>query len=445
MMTSYTHRGSNRASRTPLVAGLALWLASGAALAQSAPLDAPPPAGALPETGATRSTEATVAAGPPGVVPTAPSSATARVGLGRGLTVASADGRVSLTLRGFLQPRLSVDGPVAMMPAGTAAVAAFSLRRARVLIVGTLLGPTLSYVLHFGVAPQDISEAAPLFEASVAWAPHRDLSVRAGQFFVPFNRNRWISIMRQLFLERPLATNELNLDRDVGVMLFSNDLFGLGGRLNYALGVFDGSGRNRIDADYGFLYSARIGVNPLGRFEDHDSEWDLAGGAPRLALGIAGAFNHRSQRLLSTTGASFMNGQRVDYLHAAFDALFKWRGFSLQTEAIARLVTDPVAAAQPMFQGKPGFGYTVQAGYVTPVHLGVGARWSHTFAMGPDNAFTGASTYETGAIVAYHALDGAVTVGLDYNVRDALASSPSPGGATTTPTHSARLQVQLVF
>ncbi|MFO0559484.1 MAG: hypothetical protein U0269_15815, partial [Polyangiales bacterium] len=310
----------------------------------------------------------------------------------------------------------------------------FSVRRARVILAGTLLGPTLSYQVHFGVAPQDFAAASPLFDAFVTWAPLRDLSVRVGQFFVPFNRNRWISIARQMMLERPIATNEFNLDRDIGLMLFSNDLGGVGGRLNYALGVFSGAGRNRLEADYGLLYVARFGVNPLGRFDDHDGEWDLVRTGPRLALGVAGAFNHRAGTYAQVAALGMPDTNKYDRAHLTGDLLFKARGFALQLEGLARWSLTPAGLASAT---RPGWGYTVQASYLTAIKLGVGARWSQIFAL-PAAMDTTAfrDSYELGGVIAYHALDGALTVGVDYTLRDANVAYPR---------HEVRAQVQAMF
>jgi hypothetical protein len=427
MQSIYTHRRARTVLALTLAAPLAL--RATAARAQSA-LDQPP-AAANAATAATSAEPATSSAPAPEASP----HATVRIAAGRGLTVESADHRVSLTVRGFVQGRVTVDVPTpAMAGADVVPTTLFSARRARVILAGTLLGPTLSYQVHFGLAPQDFAAAAPLFDAFVTWAPIRDLSVRVGQFFVPFNRNRWISIARQMMLERPIATNEFNLDRDIGLMMFSNDLGGVGGRLNYALGVFSGAGRNRLEADYGLLYVARFGVNPLGRFDDHDAEWDLVRSGPRLALGVAGAFNHRASTYATVGLGAMPDTNKYDRAHLTGDLLFKARGFALQLEGLARwsLTATGLASAT-----RPGWGYTVQASYLTAIKLGVGARWSQVFAM-PAAMDTTAfrESFELGGIIAYHALDGALTVGVDYTLRDENVAYPR---------HEVRAQVQAMF
>lgn len=426
MRPSYTHRYT---VVTAVTAASALFVTHPAA-AQSS-LDQPP--AAHPPPAATSASEPT--AQPPTPDASANRGPTVRIAAGRGLTVTSADERVSLTVRGFVQPRVTIDIPADPMGTGVTPTALFSVRRARIILSGNLYGPKLSYTVHFGVAPQDFAQGAPVFDAFVTWAPHRDLSVRVGQMFVPFNRNRWISIMRQLMIERPLATNELNLDRDLGVQLFSNDLFGLGQRLTYNLGVFNGAGRNRLDADYGLLYIARIGVQPLGRFEDSDQEWDLVRGGPRLAIGAAGAFNQRALTYATAGAGAMADTRRYDRAHFTGDLLFKAYGFSLQFEGLARWSIDDGTALAAA--SRPGWGYTAQAGYVTPVHLGLGARVSQIFAMPAAMGTTGfRDGYEVAGVLAYHGLDGALTVSADYTLRDE---------STAYPRHEIRVQSMVIF
>jgi len=63
-----------------------------------------------------------------------------------------------------------------------------------------------------------------------------------------------------------MVVSELNLDRDVGVQLFSRSL--LNDKLGYTLGLFGGEGRNRLGREAGFLYSARVELWPFGQFDD---------------------------------------------------------------------------------------------------------------------------------------------------------------------------------
>ncbi len=52
---------------------------------------------------------------------------------------------------------------------------------------------------------------------------------------------------------------------------------------------------------------------------------------PRLAVGVAGGYNFRTLRSLSTHSTAFTAGT-TNYTHLAADVVFKYRGFSLLAE-----------------------------------------------------------------------------------------------------------------
>src|SRR5205085_2142840 len=123
----------------------------------------------------------------------------------------------------------------------------------------------------------------------------RDANLKVGQFFVPFDRARTIRESALQFADRQQVVKELTLDRDIGVAVSSNDLFGLNGWLGYALYVGTGEGKNQFGPRAPWpLVSARVVVRPFGNFDD-DQEADLSREwRPRLAIGIAGAYNHET-------------------------------------------------------------------------------------------------------------------------------------------------------
>src|SRR5690606_27919428 len=106
-----------------------------------------------------------------------------------------------------------------------------------------------------------------------------------------FSQQRVISSGNQQFVDRSLANEEFNLDRDIGVQVRSDDLGGIG-RLKYALGVFLGDARNTFELTRtGALYVGRFAVFPLGIFDD-EFEADLERlKRPGLAIGGAYAYH----------------------------------------------------------------------------------------------------------------------------------------------------------
>src|SRR5690606_14521523 len=158
-----------------------------------------------------------------------------------------------------------------------------------------------------------------------------------------------------------------------------NDLFGLGGRLIYALGLHGGEGRSARGVGGGLLLSARLGIRPFGGFDDL-SEADLERSeAPRLGVYVGVAHNWDARRSRGSHGTAYEVGS-VDLSHAVVDGLFKWRGLSLSGALHVRTADREVVA--PVFPGLPevysstGWGFYGQAGYVFLPGFEVVVRYS---------------------------------------------------------------------
>lgn len=348
-------------------ASLALQLVALPALAQT-----PTP---TPETGATHPVEQT----PP--QPAAPAHASSGQPMnvtgefGRGVTLRTADERFSLNIRGRMQARFTLaERPVEPQTE-------FQIRRARLVLQGNLFGRDQQYYIQLGFSNLDTEPdlRLPLRDAYFTWSRFRDVSVRVGQMKVPFGRQRVVSSSAQQMVDRSLAVGEFNLDRDVGLVLFSKDLFGLGNRLGYQLGVFGGDGRNRLSDVFGLLWVARVQITPFGEFDDL-VEADLQRlPRPRLAVGFGAAYNQNSRRARSTFSDTYQ--QSFDQLHLGADLTFKLAGFSLALEWLWRRANEDShvvtsSGASVTEYARSGYGYHVQAGYLFNEHFEVSARWA---------------------------------------------------------------------
>lgn len=256
---------------------------------------------------------------------------------------------------------------------------AVSIGTARIWIGGHVFQRELTYMIQLAVAGRDYRDGAtsPVYDAYLDWKPHRDLSLRLGQYFVPFDRLRTVREFALQMADRPRPVQELTLDRDVGLTLYSDHFLADDSPLAVRVGVFGGGGTNLTNGKTpGALVVGRLEVRPLGEIDD-DSEGDLKRHpAPALALGVAAAHNWNTNRTRSTTGAVFSSGV-VDYTHAALDLVFKWRGFALQAEALWRLASqDSWAGAEPgaLVYSQAGRGWIAQASYILPFPLEVVGR-----------------------------------------------------------------------
>lgn len=305
---------------------------------------------------------------------------------GKGITVRSPDGRYQATMRArvhlrdtFTHDKLDTNE--------------LNVARLRFFLQGNALSQDLKYLvqLAFGALDPEAGNASVVLDAFVEYTRLRDLNLRVGQYFVPFDRARTIRESSLQFIDRQVVVRELTLDRDVGLSVGSQDLFGLGGRLAYALFIGGGDGRNRVGAQMvGPLTTARIAVKPFGSFDD-DVEGDVARDTrPRLALGVAAGYNVHATRNQSTFGTTLTLGT-FDYGHFAADLVFKWRGFSLLAEGVYRksLNGDVLTSGMTREYSRSGWGYFVQGGLMVSRLVEITARWDQLFALqGTDPALT---------------------------------------------------------
>lgn len=298
----------------------------------------------------------------------APAPPVVHAAWGQGLKVNGDDFSLQVRARAQLRAAVFVPGEEGADPEAAAMV-----RRLRLVMTAKNPSRNLQLSLQLGFAPRDMESdlMVPLYDAVATWTPLRDLGVRAGQMKVPFNRESVVSSSALQFVDRSVNNATLNLDRDIGVQLFSDDLFGIGGRLGYQLGVYNGDGRNRVVGDTGFLYVARVDVRPLGTFEDINAQADLGRKRPpRLDLGVAAARNIGTVRARSTSGDTL--DVPFTYDHGAVDLVFKAKGFSLHGEAIVRRATETSARAtlddgtEVTATSGSAWGWSAQAGYVFP-------------------------------------------------------------------------------
>ena len=264
------------------------------------------------------------------------------------------------------------------------------IRRARLVLAGTAFGEHNKYKLEIAVSPTDdnltdqIVHTTPLLEAYTEFDYLRDLTVRAGQTKVPFDRMRVVSDMARQLVDYSGATNEFSLDRDTGVELRSNDLFGLH-RLRYQAGIFSGKGRNNaLATDMGLLYVARVDVLPFGLFDDY-VEADFQRLGPRLSVGASFVHISDAPRDRGTVGKFPSDGGTTTMNLVAVDGMFKLYGFSLMPGFYYRHgnrnpgdATDASGKPVPVSPSRDGIGYLFQAGYLLPrTSLEIVARYAN--------------------------------------------------------------------
>jgi hypothetical protein len=311
---------------------------------------------------------------------------------GKGATFTSADDRLSVTFRSRIQLRETFSHQVKARGEDVN-TNEINVKTLRFITSGHVLVPELKFNIQLAFGPGDFDKDAPepqsstpIFDAFVEYVKLRDLNVRFGQYFVPFDRARTIREFALQMVDRQIVVRELTLDRDAGLMLSSQDLAGLGGRLGYHVFVGGGEGRNRVGGQVpGPLVIGRFVVRPMGLFDD-DQEGDVTRSKkPHVAIGLTGGYNHYTSRANSTYGTTYETAV-FSYTHAAADLVFKGYGFSLLGEVVQRTAdrahrTSTDEAGAPLVEwSRSGWGYFVQAGQMVTDKLEVTARWDDLHA-----------------------------------------------------------------
>ncbi|MFO0597662.1 MAG: porin [Myxococcaceae bacterium] len=342
------------------------------------PTEAPAP---MIDAGVAEPTPSAPDAGAPAVAAKLPVDLSAKYGEG----VTFRAGEWSLNLRGRFQAQA-----LALVPSeGSTAVRSnqFAIRRARIVMKGDM-PYHLMWQLHLGFSSFDLETDAPnpIRDLFVQWTWLRDLSVRVGQQKVQFDVQRVVSSAYLQMVDRSLATLEFNLDRDVGVQVYSDDLFGLG-RFKYSLGVYQGDGRNRVGTNVGLLYTARVRASLVGNL-DEKIEGDLGRSSDfRLAIGGGVARNIGTTRPRSTFGTPYRLAGGFDYTHATADLHVKWHGVSLLSEFYWRQAdkdsrTGTISGADVTEYSRSGWGFYAQAGGFVTDWLELTVRYGELRPLG---------------------------------------------------------------
>jgi hypothetical protein len=332
----------------------------------------------------------------------------------------------------------------------------FNLRTARLYFMGHLFSPDLKYLFQIAGETAENAQAPgalTMLDATVMSTHIPWLNVQLGQYKVYFNRSQINSTAAMQFAARALAmdaftANGLNR-RDVGITIMNDEEVY---PVNYYFGVFNGEGPlvNRF-AQFGseeatvgcpggatsgnpfpspagcpannrnlnanvrtsinqLMYTARLQWNILGRAGY--GEGDIAySEAPQMAVGGGYAYNPglststdnsfvgidlanlNLRRSLALSGNGRILGQGVvDFSTWTLDYVFKYRGFSLQTEYWFRNIDrheKGLPCLQTAVQGGPctafapgqfgnSTGWSVQSGYyLIPRKLEVAARYAY--------------------------------------------------------------------
>jgi hypothetical protein len=303
------------------------------------------------------------------------------------------------------------------------------LRRARMQFAGHVFGKNNKYKIEFAFSPRDSSfrdgpGTTPLLDWFFDFEHLRDLSVRVGQYKLPYNRQRVVSSGDLQMVDRAMAQGEFNLDRDIGLDLRSKNLFGLD-LLRYYAGVYMGVGRESHELDnFDMTYLARLDLLPFGMFEDY-SEGDFERSMkPRLSIGAAYAYMAGAPRNRGTQGSVPSDGGTTDLHNITADIVFKLAGLSVTGELYYRTGTREFGDATVVDdQGnevpaerenaRNGVGWFLQGGYLLPrLPVDISARYGQIRPVGDDSSL--GKRDELGVGAGWYMAEHPMKLQLDY-------------------------------
>lgn len=272
---------------------------------------------------------------------------------------------------------------------------AIFIRRSRLKFDGWALDKKLKYKAELALSNRDngggnsgnFSNAANIIlDAFLEYNFYKGLSIRAGQFKMPGNRERVISSGNLQFVDRSRLNSRYTLDRDVGIMLIHKHTLGDNFVMKQMLAISSGEGKNITSGNIGgHAYSLRLEALPFGEFQ---SKGDYVGSAvkfeetPKLAIGITYDFNNEAGRTRGQKGSFLPDGAILKDINSYFiDLMFKYKAISIMGEYAFRATEDD----NPNFYGENdqalgtyyvGSGLNLSLGYMLPSNWEIAGRWT---------------------------------------------------------------------
>ncbi len=309
-------------------------------------------------------------------------------GWDRGFYLESPDGLNYMHIGGWIQPRYEYRSDAED-------TSSFTLRRLRLDIRGHVITPELTYRVM-----SEHARTSNLRDAWINYAVNSSLQIRMGQFTVPFQWHRDVGPRRQHFAERgvPSETFGFLAGRDLGVMAHGTVL---DRTVGYAVGVFDGAGRNvdRSNSD-GNMASARAKWALLGALPREESDYAYS---EELQLSIGGGVQGAWDNELRgwALGRSDDDNDLADWVTGTIDARLAYRGFSLVADGYWRNVSPD----DQDVDSYDGWATMVSAGaFVIPKQLELVGRWSR-LRLDSDDPDTELEEWGLGLNVYHHGHD----------------------------------------
>ncbi len=336
-----------------------------------------------------------------------------------GFQLATDDGKYSLALGGRLQLRYTFED--FDRESEKEDTSSFQVKRGKLFIHGNAFAKDLTFKIQVNAAGSSVT----LEDFYVDYRILEWLSLQGGQYKVPFNRQELTSSGSQQFVDRAITNEAFALGRDQGVMVHS---FVLSDYMEYALGIFNGNGRNKSsNENNGHMIAGRLAFYPMGKFKMYsESDTDFSP-SPKAGIGVAGLYNAK---------VSFKEDDETfikDVTELTADGIIKWRGLSLAGDYF--MATTDVRDGEKIKSN----GFNIQAGaFLIPKHLEVALRFA---VVDPDVDADDDTEQEIAGGINYFIQKHNLKLQADY----ARLIEEQPGDEPTLMDNRVRLQFQIIF
>jgi phosphate-selective porin OprO/OprP len=272
----------------------------------------------------------------------------------------------------------------------------FNVRRARLLFGGNAFYPWMKYFTQVTLE----GGSAALRDAYIEAAYYDWAKPQIGQYKVPFDREFLASAFSLELIDRSIVSNAFSLQRDIGVQV-SGGLFK--NQLNYAVGMFNGSGANQTNQDQNFMYVGRVVYTPFGSFPYSQGALETPH-SPKLAVGLAGAYlpglePGERKTLAGPLGNTNIVSVNSDAYQLEADVAFKYQNFYFEGGYDFRRIDPEKPTA---FGNEDAQGFYLQGGYfVIPQKFELAARYSWVDPNNPNDESHNNQTEYTGGLSYY--------------------------------------------
>ncbi|QDV23194.1 porin [Aureliella helgolandensis] len=271
---------------------------------------------------------------------------------------------------------------------------AFDIERGRLVFSGFAVDQRLTYFLQLD-GDTDGAHSVDFFDYWWGWQLTDSFQLQFGKRKVSASRQWLLGARRTRFIDRPMANDFFRPDRTVGIFGVGT----IGDNGHYELMVGNGyhtANLPNLITDDRFTFAAtnyfdsrgNIGGqivdfdctrNPLVRFGHSFVYSPNTSDAIGIPLGEADFLRLSDGTRLTQTGAlaAGVTVSEYDIVFYGLDAIFKWRGWSFDSEVFMRWIDNIIADAPLPDDSLEQYGFYTEGGYfLIPKKLDVNARYS---------------------------------------------------------------------